>query len=276
MRHPSAPGKSPPTAVSQPGFYPWQLLKEAGRWTVRHRWAVVVFLGTVCLAAYGLAQFEPELLRWIQIREPSTIHLARQISLYGELLYTGGAVLILLLGAGFLLRSARFRRMAIAAVVAAAVAGILANIPRGGLARPRPSTEAPDRFYWLEFDHDYQSFPSAHAATSLATAGFLVVALPPAGVVFTAWAGAVCWSRMENDRHYPSDILAGACFGLLCGLAFSQSFRRIERQREACSREREERPESSDESAFGTATKDSAQSRKERSGSHSCDEGVSA
>ena len=59
------------------------------------------------------------------------------------------------------------------------------------------------------------SFPSGHAATTIATATALSIAYPKWYVIIPAfaWAGTVSYSRMYLGEHYPSDVGAGALIG---------------------------------------------------------------
>ena len=55
------------------------------------------------------------------------------------------------------------------------------------------------------------SYPSAHAATSVAGASRLSETLPPAPLWFLA--AALAGSRLYLGVHYPSDTVAGAALG---------------------------------------------------------------
>jgi len=74
---------------------------------------------------------------------------------------------------------------------------------------------------------EYQSFPSGHTTTAFAAAAALttetVYRHPDArwlvGVPAYAAASMVGWSRMFDNRHWASDVMAGAGFGTLAGVA---------------------------------------------------------
>jgi membrane-associated phospholipid phosphatase len=61
------------------------------------------------------------------------------------------------------------------------------------------------------------SFPSAHAASSLAAATAFGRVEPRTRLPLYTLAVAICASRPYLGMHYPSDVLAGAAFGTLIG-----------------------------------------------------------
>ncbi len=102
------------------------------------------------------------------------------------------------------------------------------------VGRERPSLEfaaedglSPGEIASLEDkDGSRQSFPSGHASGSFAWAGYLERALarkvgmrgPARAVSFTSLyglAGYISWSRLRRDKHFFSDVVAGAAIGVL-------------------------------------------------------------
>jgi membrane-associated phospholipid phosphatase len=67
-------------------------------------------------------------------------------------------------------------------------------------------------------DGSSHSFPSGHAASAFATASVLQSELGwKAGVPAYAAATWIAASRVQTDRHYLSDVIAGATLGILSG-----------------------------------------------------------
>jgi undecaprenyl-diphosphatase len=112
------------------------------------------------------------------------------------------------------------RRMPAAATVLIAVA--LAHVMTDGVikplvARPRPFETIADTRVIDRRPGTY-SFPSGHAATSLAGAIGLTWLWPAGRVLFWPLAFLIVVSRIYVGVHYPVDVLCGAGLGVLCAL----------------------------------------------------------
>lgn len=62
------------------------------------------------------------------------------------------------------------------------------------------------------------SFPSGHAAMAFAAATCLAAMAGRGGAVFYLFAVGVAAERVLENAHYLSDVVAGAGFGICCGL----------------------------------------------------------
>lgn len=112
------------------------------------------------------------------------------------------------------------KRSAAALVVTPALAGTLIYVAKSSVGRARPALW-PTEVYWGS------SFPSGHtlAAAALATAAYLAArqfgarASVIVGIVGIAWVAAVALSRLVLGVHWPTDVAAAACAGVLAASA---------------------------------------------------------
>ena len=111
---------------------------------------------------------------------------------------------------------------------------LLADVLGGGIKllvgrqRPFVDTKTPYNFQlWRGFSgYQYQSFPSGHTTTAFAFASTVTResqfwwphAAWYVGTVFYGGATLVGLSRIYNNQHWASDVMAGAAIGTLVGL----------------------------------------------------------
>lgn len=134
---------------------------------------------------------------------------------------------ILLFGLGIWKKRRLWREAAVVALISCLVAGMTVNLFRGGLGRPRPTTEAADGFFGPTTEHAYQSFPSGHSGASFGYAAALATAMPHLAVPATIFAVQTGWARMQIRRHRLSDVVAGAGIGITWGWLLGLSVRRL-------------------------------------------------
>jgi undecaprenyl-diphosphatase len=94
------------------------------------------------------------------------------------------------------------------------VTAVLVMVVKFTVRRRRPEGE------WGKIyrSTDPHSFPSGHAARAVMLA-VMSVGLGPAwfAVLLIAWAPLVVLARVAMGLHYPTDVMAGALFGLVMG-----------------------------------------------------------
>ena len=84
------------------------------------------------------------------------------------------------------------------------------------VARERPCALRPDIVLLVARPPDY-SFPSGHAAASFAFASAIGAYSRRYRLWACVLAAAIAFSRLYLYLHFPSDVLAGAAIGFLCG-----------------------------------------------------------
>jgi membrane-associated phospholipid phosphatase len=97
--------------------------------------------------------------------------------------------------------------------VSIGVGGVLTQVLKYSINRPRPAVTYPDILAY-ESETDL-SFPSGHTSLAFSAATALCLKYPKWYVIAPSclWACSVGYSRMNLGVHYPSDVLAGAFLG---------------------------------------------------------------
>ena len=113
------------------------------------------------------------------------------------------------------------RKAGFSALCAMLIGLVVVNITIKPLvSRPRPWLVI-ENFVNLVPEHDPNSFPSGHTNAAFAFALAVCMAAPKKWMKITAVCMAVVMglSRLYVGVHFPSDVMAGAAIGSLCGLA---------------------------------------------------------
>ncbi len=163
-----------------------------------------------------IQRVDEQMLLWI------TQHL--RLPVLNELLsfYTslGNAGLLFILAAVVLLCFRATRRAGAGAGVGMMLGFALTNLTiKPLLSRPRPWVVV-EGLEALVTSSDPNSFPSGHTCAAFAFGVAVAVAAPWRWLKAAALAAAVLmgFSRLYVGVHFPSDVLAGAAIGAVCGL----------------------------------------------------------
>lgn len=125
-----------------------------------------------------------------------------------------------LLGAGLGTQETVLVRTGRDALVAMGLAGFLTVAAKVVVGRARPTTErGTHHFEPLRFTTSYNSFPSGHTSQAFALAAAIAAHTRLRAVRFGMYgaAGIVGIARVAADRHFASDVVAGAILGTVVG-----------------------------------------------------------
>lgn len=179
-----------------------------------------------------IQQFDEQALVWIAENVRCAL-LDPFMKLYTQLGNTG--VLFIVLGI-LMLFFKQTRKAGLSALCAMLIGLIVVNFTIKPLvSRPRPWLVI-ENFVNLVPEHDPNSFPSGHTNAAFAFAIAVCLSAPRRWMKLTAacMAAVMGLSRLYVGVHFPSDVLAGAVIGSLCGLlgalAVKKGWERISRR----------------------------------------------
>jgi membrane-associated phospholipid phosphatase len=120
-----------------------------------------------------------------------------------------------LLGTGILSGNDQITRSGARLATTLVLVGAASGLGKLALGRPRPS-ESLDADGYVPFS-GHEAMPSGHTAVAFALATALGddIDRPWARVGLYGIASGVAWSRMNDNRHWLSDVAAGAVLGVV-------------------------------------------------------------
>jgi 4-amino-4-deoxy-L-arabinose transferase-like glycosyltransferase len=136
-----------------------------------------------------------------------------------------------ILGFGMLLKKKPLRETGELGLYALIIAGIVVQVVKGLIGRPRPRLVDEGITHWAPFltggAHGYDSFPSGHATSAFALALVFARFFPQGRILFYAVASFISLSRLFVGAHFLSDVVGGIYLGLACGMVICWSSPRI-------------------------------------------------
>lgn len=180
-----------------------------GQHTVRW-WEAALAVGAIG----GASLFDRAMNEWTQdnrsTRSNGVARAFRHVGQPEAFVTVGGGMIV----AGVIARDAELRRSGARVLVAVAVAGLTTVAIKEAVGRLRPA-ETSDPYVFRPLSR-YEGFPSGHAtmAFALATSLSAEIDRPWATALLYAGAAGTAWSRMNDQRHWFSDVLGGAAVGI--------------------------------------------------------------
>ena len=178
--------------------------------------AIALLLGILIAGLIGGPTFAPDLHTdmWFIGWRAENVQLTKAAILLTQL---GGSMVLvpLALMVAFLLWRWRGRREALLFLGTVMSGRAMIEIIKLAVDRPRPAFDPYPVFV------SSQSFPSGHAGNSMLTYVAIAMFLTPERWRRQALAGAIAlalaigWTRPMLGVHWPTDVVAGWCFGLL-------------------------------------------------------------
>ena len=125
------------------------------------------------------------------------------------------------------------RKCGLTMIIAMAITYLVGNLfLKNVIARSRPCAVDTSVTLKIPFPSEY-SFPSGHTCAAFAFAGAMCRGLERRWAKAAAVAAAVLmgFSRLYVGLHFPSDVLAGMCVGLLCSQGAWYLWSKVEKRR---------------------------------------------
>ena len=186
-------------------------------------WQPVLVLGEVA----ALMLLDEPIARFLQDnRSPALDDVATGARQMGQpevyLTVTGGTLVV-----GLITGDARVTRAGGRLAATLALTGGLTRLGKFVFGRERPLDRTDDAFVFDLFSGGSNAIPSGHTSMAFALATSLSeeIRRPWATAALYTGAGLVAWSRMNDNKHWLSDVAAGAMLGVFTAKVVNGSWR---------------------------------------------------
>jgi len=112
----------------------------------------------------------------------------------------------------------KLEKCSVCCLIGLVTSGISVQLLKFAVGRGRPGMKLPAwTFKPWTLENSWHSFPSGHAASSFAIATVLTAFYPRLWWLSYALALFIAVGRVLGEAHFPTDVLAGAFLGGMCG-----------------------------------------------------------
>lgn len=188
-------------------------------------WTMLLAVAAVVLMVLGFVRWDQPVLEAVRAGSGESWRgVAGFLSRYGDFpfLLAGGIIALAVL---LRVRAKQWTRIVTAMILAGIFAGLASNMIKLASGRVRPRVEHTEHGWygprhedrWVSLQHDFQGFPSSHAACAFGFFFPLFLSRRAAGAAGLLAAAAIAWSRVQLNAHHISDVAAGALLGVIAG-----------------------------------------------------------
>ena len=196
-------------------------------------WRDAGILGAFTVATFAVAPMDTRIARELQDPGVQANRSMRRIADAVETITEPGSLIIgaALYGYGKLADNRRVAELGMRGTEALVIGAGIGILMKGiaGRARPARDVNEPDDYQLMRGftkGDPYQAFPSGHSIVAFAVASSVTSQSKHwkpgtqwvVGPLLYGGAATVAWSRMYDNRHWASDVLAGAAIGTFTGL----------------------------------------------------------
>jgi membrane-associated phospholipid phosphatase len=209
--------------LGHPSFISAQEQRQDPEATTIRWWQPVLVVGEVA----ALMLLDEPIARFIQDNRSATLDDvakgARQMGGPEFYLTVAGGTLAV----GLITGDTRVTRAGGRLAATLALTGGLTRLGKLVIGRDRPLERMDDAFYFDPFSGGSRAMPSGHTSMAFALATSLSeeIRRPWATAVLYTGAGLVAWSRMNDNKHWVSDVAAGAMLGVFTAKVVNGSWR---------------------------------------------------
>lgn len=183
------------------------------------RRSTLITLGVIGTSAFLYTQDE-KIRDYVQDHRTATLdNLSPAFERLGNGIYDVG-FLAVYGGSGYLLKNEKMQEVSLLSFESFLVANTIGTVVKSGAGRTRPNeNEGSGRFTPVSFDSAHTSFPSGHTTSAFSIASVFADEYenPWVGISAYGLASAVALQRVYDDKHWSSDVFAGAALGTAVG-----------------------------------------------------------